>query len=124
MRFLANENIPIDTVNKLRSAGHDVLAVIELMPGATDNRVLELAHLESRVILTFDRDYGELIYKYKMPKPEGVLYLRFVPLTPEEPAEYILRLLANEMIALENKFTVARRDRLRQRPLQKPGTPK
>jgi len=46
------------------------------------------------VILTFDRDYGELIYRHRLPVPPGVVYFRYDPLSPEEPAEHLLTLLA------------------------------
>jgi predicted nuclease of predicted toxin-antitoxin system len=117
MRFLANENFPLASVKALRNAGYDVASVIEIMPGAKDESVLEYAHQESQIILTFDRDYGELIYRYQLPMPAGVIYLRFVPQTPEEPSEFILRLLIEQIVSLEGRFTVAGRDRIRQRPL-------
>lgn len=119
MRFLANENFPLSSVHKLREAGLDIVSVIEMMAGAKDERILSHAHQEGQIILTFDRDYGELIYRQKLPVPVGVIYFRFTPLTPEEPAEYILNLLANQKIRLESKFTVARREQIRQRPLPK-----
>ena len=90
MRFLANENFPLVSVKRLRAAGHDVASVIEDSPGVKDHQVLARAHEESRIILTFDRDYGDLIYRRKLPMPAGVLYLRFDPVSPEEPAEFIL----------------------------------
>lgn len=122
MRFLANENFPLTSANKLRDSGLDVVSVMEMMAGANDERVLSHAHQEGQVILTFDRDYGELIYRQKLPVPVGVIYFRFTPLTPEEPAEYVLNLLANQKIQLEGKFTVARRETIRQRPLPKTST--
>lgn len=62
MRFLANENFPLPSVRLLRSAGHDVLSITEESPGISDDRILARAVAEERIILTFDRDYGELIY--------------------------------------------------------------
>lgn len=94
MRFLANENFPLGSVRRLRTTGHDVTAIIEDMPGASDTQVLLRAHEESRTILTFDRDYGELLYRQKLPKPDSM-----------------------EGIELEGKCTVARQDRIRQRLL-------
>lgn len=117
MRFLANENFPLASVHKLKSAGLDIVSVISMMAGANDEQVLAHARLEGQVILTFDRDYGELIYRQKLPVPAGIIYFRFAPLTPEEPAEYFLNLLDDPKIRLEGKFTVAGRERLRQRPL-------
>jgi predicted nuclease of predicted toxin-antitoxin system len=117
MRFLADENIPLTSIRELRQAGYDVAAVIEDSPGASDQQVLARARHESRIVLTFDRDYGELIYRKQMPAPLGVLYFRFAPSSPDEPAKYLLNLLAAGTISLARKFTVARRDRIRQRPL-------
>ena len=77
MKLLANENFPLTSVQFLRSKGHDVLFVGEDFPGISDEEVLEVALKEKRTILTFDRDYGELIFKYQKRLPKGVLYLRW-----------------------------------------------
>jgi predicted nuclease of predicted toxin-antitoxin system len=63
MDFLANENFPVVSIKLLRNAGHDVASVIEETPGNKDRGVLKRAHEENRIVLTFDRDYGELIYR-------------------------------------------------------------
>jgi predicted nuclease of predicted toxin-antitoxin system len=119
MRFLANENFPLASVNRLRQAGHDVVAVIEDTPGAKDIEILIRATREARIVLTFDRDYGELVYRLGLPAPVGLLYFyfRFDPLTPEEPAEHLLRLLTVSGLSLEGKSTVMEREQIRQRPL-------
>ncbi|MHC5674837.1 DUF5615 family PIN-like protein [Nostoc sp.] len=77
MRFLANENFPLPSVRLLRQAGYDVASVTEDSPGIEDTEVLTRAANDQWVILTFDRDYGELIYRLKLPSPMGVIYLRF-----------------------------------------------
>ena len=69
------------------------------------------------MILTFDRDYGELIYRLRLRSPKGVIYLRFRPHTPEEPASILLNLLQIEGLQFQERFTVVDRDRIRQRPL-------
>lgn len=115
MRFLANENFPLAGIFYLRAAGQDVVAVIQETPGTRDSEVLQRGATEGRVILTFDRDYGELIYRRRLPVPAGVVYFRYDPLTPEEPAEHLLRLL--DVVDLVNKYTVVERDRIRQRSL-------
>jgi predicted nuclease of predicted toxin-antitoxin system len=96
MLFLANENSPLSSIVRLRDAGHDVAAIIEDSPGVKDDEVLAKASQEKRILLTFDRDYGELIYKLKYPRPLGVIYFRFFPRTPFEPAELLLSLLLSE----------------------------
>ncbi|BBD60107.1 hypothetical protein NIES2109_29020 [Nostoc sp. HK-01] len=117
MRFLANENFPMMSVVRLRDAGYDVAYGSEDAPGAEDSLVLERAVREERIILTFDRDYGELIYRLRMPVPMGVVYFRYFPASPEEPAQNLLDLLNVEGLVLEGYFTVFERTQLRQRPL-------
>ena len=65
MRFLANENIPLDSVVYLRNKHHDVLYVGVDHSGITDIEVISLAIKELRTIITFDKDYGELIFLYQ-----------------------------------------------------------
>ena len=68
-------------------------------------------------MLTFDRDYGRLLYQQGAAYPGGVVYFRFVPSSLEESAEYLLALLEHSVPSLPGMFTVAERDRVRQRPL-------
>jgi predicted nuclease of predicted toxin-antitoxin system len=117
MDFLANENFPAVSIRLLRDAGHDVASVIEEIPGNKDRSVLNRAHEEDRIILTFDRDYGELIYRQKLFVPSGIVYFRFNPSTPEEPAETLLNVLDKGNVPILGKFTVIERGRIRQRTL-------
>ena len=117
MRFLADENFPLPSVRVLSSAGHDTAAVVLQSPGIPDERILGRAAREERILLTFDRDYGRLLYRHSLPAPGGIVYFRFVPSSPEEPAQYLLALLERPELSLPGMLTVAERDRVRQRPL-------
>lgn len=117
MLFLANENFPLASVKILRKQGHDILAVTEESPGLRDQEILQKAHDSKRILITFDKDYGELIFKKKLPKPVGIIFLRFDPISPEEPAVHIFNLLKLDDLTLEGKFTVSDRNQTRQRPL-------
>lgn len=121
MRFLANENFPLASVLRLREAGHDITSVVEISAGMKDVIVLDRAAREERILLTFDRDYGELIYRRKLPPPSGVIYLRFAPATPEEPFAMISALCRLAGLRFEGRYTVVDRQRVRQRPLPKAG---
>jgi predicted nuclease of predicted toxin-antitoxin system len=76
MRFLADESCDFITVRDLREAGHDVLAVSEIAPRAEDSEVIELALKEKRILLTEDKDFGQLVYAHGQ-KTLGVIFLRF-----------------------------------------------
>jgi hypothetical protein len=119
--FLADENFPLDAVRKLRDTGHDVTAVVQESPGISDEEILERAAREGRVILTFDRDYGSLLFEEssrRSPLPAGLVYFRFDPSPPEEPADYLLYLLEHPDNPVIDYLTVVERDRVRQRPLR------
>jgi predicted nuclease of predicted toxin-antitoxin system len=90
MRLLASENFPRVAVEALRSAGHDVLWVRLEAPGATDERVLELARAESRVLLTFDKDFGELVLRGGRSASPGVVLFRLPLARPDELAHLIV----------------------------------
>jgi predicted nuclease of predicted toxin-antitoxin system len=103
----------------LREAGHDIIAVADTKPGASDREVLDMAVAEDRILLTFDRDFGVLVYRAGVESPSGVVLFRFVPTSPEEPSEVILGLLDRPELELEGYFTVVDRERVRQRPIQR-----
>jgi predicted nuclease of predicted toxin-antitoxin system len=117
VEFLANENFPLASIRLLREGGYPVVSVVEKFPGINDRGVLEFAKKNSLVILTFDRDYGELIYRFKLVPPAGVVYFRFSPSTPEEPATILLNIMEKRVADFSGKFTVVEREGMRQRKL-------
>ncbi|MGL4608518.1 MAG: DUF5615 family PIN-like protein [Trueperaceae bacterium] len=117
MKFLADENVPLASIVALHVAGHDVYSVAGKNPGIDDLAVWNLAATQQAILFTFDRDFGYLMLKNVEPKPAGVVYCRFIPTTPTETAEIILKVLENEAIVLEGHFTTLEKDRLRSRKL-------
>ncbi|MEH2408585.1 DUF5615 family PIN-like protein [Nostoc sp.] len=59
MKFLGDENLDWQIVERLRLDGHEVLYVMEIQSGITDDEVLNLANNESAILLTSDKDFGE-----------------------------------------------------------------
>lgn len=116
-RFLANENIPLATVYRLQNEGFDISSVSLDTPSITDREVIKIAKDENRTIITFDRDYGELIFRHGFRPPAGIIYLRLQNFQPEEPAELILKLLNNPNLELAGFFTVVDEKSVRQRKI-------
>lgn len=117
MRLLADENVPLASVDHLAAAGHDIYSVARSAGGSPDESVLTRTTTERRVPLTFDRDFGELIYRRSVIGEPGVVFFRLVPRSPLEPAELLLAALAMPDLRLDGFFTVLDRYHIRQRPL-------
>lgn len=117
MRFLANEYISSLTVAQLRSAGYEIDHVRELMSGATDEAVIEQAFATKSIVITFDKEYGDLIFRNAPSPPLGVVLMRFDPVSVDEVASILALILSDESVQLEGKFTILTRQSIRQRNL-------
>jgi predicted nuclease of predicted toxin-antitoxin system len=115
--FLADENISPTSVRRLRAAGHDVAAIGEDSPSADDSAVLARAVREGRILLTFDRDHGELIFHRRHPAPPGVVYFRLASDESGQAADWLLSWLRDDRGPLAGWFTTAEPQRTRRRPL-------
>ncbi len=76
MRFLADQNFPSRAVTALRALGHDVAWIEEDAPGASDEAILGRAVTEARILLTFDKDFGELAFQARLPATSGIVLVR------------------------------------------------
>jgi predicted nuclease of predicted toxin-antitoxin system len=76
MLFLADESCDFAVVRALRAVGHDVRAVAEVCSGGTDREVIDLAIQEGRILLTEDKDFGQLFFAEGLTK-SGVILIRF-----------------------------------------------
>ena len=77
MRFLADESCDFAVVRALHATGHDVLAVAEIAPRADDAHVIRLAVSQQRVLLTEDKDFGQLVFAHGTRAHGVVLLLAF-----------------------------------------------
>ena len=114
MKLLANENFPYSSIYYLREKGFDVLSIGMDNPSIKDSQIMDIAIEERRTILTFDRDYGELIFRYGYKPAEGVVYLRLEEYAPVEPGIIVEQLLESKF-DLSNALTVIDRQGIRQR---------
>jgi predicted nuclease of predicted toxin-antitoxin system len=114
-RVLANENIPGDVV-ALRADRHDVVWMQESGPGSSDEVVLASALAEGRVLLTFDKDFGELAFRRGLSATPGVILLRPRIRTLAYSIRFA-RAVLNQGLAWEGHFAVAEEGRVRLVPL-------
>lgn len=78
MKFTADECCDVPVVEGLRADGHDVAYIREIAVGADDRTVLQLAASQERVLITEDKDFGELVVRLGLPA-YGILLIRMKP---------------------------------------------
>jgi predicted nuclease of predicted toxin-antitoxin system len=78
VRWLADECVDAGMVSHLRAAGHDVVYMAEVSPAASDARVLMQAQAVRRLLLTEDKDFGDLVFRRGQSVP-GIILLRIDP---------------------------------------------
>jgi predicted nuclease of predicted toxin-antitoxin system len=93
MWILANENFPEAAVIALRQAGHDVTWVRTDAPGITDEEVLQRANIERRLLVTFDKDFGELAFRTHLPAESGIVLFRISAPSADHVARVALSVL-------------------------------
>lgn len=113
--FLANENFPKPSVDLLRASSIEVESIQERYPGIPDEEVLQKAIDSNLIILTFDKDYGEMIFRYGIRTPPAVIYFREKGQQPLFAGEILVTLLKSKSFHFENRFTVIEKGNIRQR---------
>jgi predicted nuclease of predicted toxin-antitoxin system len=116
VRFLADENVEQPVVDVLRTAGQDVLCVGDVAPGASDSYVFHLASSENRLILTNDKDFGELAYR-EGRAAAGIVLLRLGSADGAGKAARLAAVFPSVAARLTGRFVVISDHGIRLRPL-------
>jgi predicted nuclease of predicted toxin-antitoxin system len=116
MHILADENFPGDAVRALRERGHDVAWIRSDAPGSTDVKVLARAQAESRILVTFDKDFGELAFRSGFPALSGIVLFRISMTSPLHVARVAVAALESRT-DWAGHFAVVEDDRIRMTPL-------
>ncbi|MCK9631905.1 MAG: DUF5615 family PIN-like protein [Methanoregula sp.] len=116
MKLLADENISSSVVRALAEEGYDILWVRTEAPGISDLDVMRLACRDNRLILTYDKDFGELVVKENLCPSAGIILLRLPLKNPAHIAPCILDILKSRT-DWEGHFSVIEEKRIRMRPL-------
>ena len=122
VRLLANENVPGAAVAALGQHGHDVAWIREDAPGSRDREVLARAQREERVVVTFDKDFGELAFRQGLAALAGVVLFRITLSSPDHATRAAVAAFASGT-DWTGHFAVVEDDRIRLRalPNQPPG---
>jgi uncharacterized protein (DUF433 family)/predicted nuclease of predicted toxin-antitoxin system len=116
VRLLFDECVDVGLADHLRTCGHDVVLVQDIERGAEDQRVVSLAAELERVLVTEDKDFGELAVRQRRPLP-GVVLLRIAPSRRQVKAARLEAVLARRAGRIAGSYTVVQEDKIRIRPL-------
>lgn len=118
MNLLADEGVDKPMVEQLRQDGHDVLYVAEMEPSIPDEVVLQRANEHQAMLVTQDKDYGELVYRRGLIHL-GVILVRLEGLLPETKARIVSKVIAQRGLEMPHAFSVISPGMVRIRPEQK-----
>lgn len=112
MKFLADENVDSAIVARLRKEGHTVLYVIEMSPSISDDEVVNHVNKEEALLLTADKDFGELVFRQGRIV-QGVVLLRLAGLSPAHKADMVASAIGRRGDELSRNFTVITQEAIR-----------
>ncbi|HPD15417.1 MAG TPA: DUF5615 family PIN-like protein [Planctomycetota bacterium] len=120
MDFVVDESTGTAVAEFLRGLGHDVLNIVESLPQADDPDILKLAAAEKRIVVTNDKDFGELVFRSGRPH-RGVILLRLRDESAENRVRVVASVLERWANRLSDSFTVATEGKVRIRPMRGRG---
>nr|VFK20601.1 MAG: Predicted nuclease, contains PIN domain, potential toxin-antitoxin system component [Candidatus Kentron sp. LPFa]VFK34550.1 MAG: Predicted nuclease, contains PIN domain, potential toxin-antitoxin system component [Candidatus Kentron sp. LPFa] len=105
MKFVADESLDAGIVSRLRQDGRDVLDITEMAPGIPDTEVLRIANNHSALLLTADRDFGELVFRRHLIS-NGVILIRLPGISTKHKTKIVSSAIARHSGELRNSFVV------------------
>ena len=118
MRFLADENVSRLVIRRLQASGFDVISIGEARSGTPDRVVLETANAEDCILITEDRDFGELVVRQRLGV-RGIILLELDRLSNVAEAEAVVHVVNVHAESLLGHLVVIEPGRVRLRPLQR-----
>ncbi len=101
MIIVADENIDIAIVERLKSDGHDIFSVAEVIPASSDEAVLDVVRERGALLLTEDKDFVEMIF-HKGEYRDGVILVRLDGCLSEDKAKIVSKAIQEHGRELSN----------------------
>ncbi len=115
-KFVADESVDFRLIKSLRESGFEVIAIIKDNPGLSDDEVLAFTYNKQAILITEDKDFGELTFRLRKPA-FGIILLRFGKSPIDEKIPKLLSVLQKFGGKFTGMFTVIMNDKFRMKPL-------
>ena len=112
MLFLVDEWTGTSVADWLKSEKHEVFSVFEQWRGVSDNEIIEKCQNEDYILITFDKDFGEMVFRNQKVH-NGIILLRCEPNILKKRIEVLNKLIQNYSDSLQNNFVVVTNDKVR-----------
>ena len=114
MRLLVDESTGKQFSSLLQAEGYDTQYVGDVLPGASDEKVVDFAEKEKRILITDDKDFGKFVYRMQRPKT-GLIFLRLSSLLAQERVRIVKNILSQ--YNAEGTFLILKDGSMRQRKI-------
>jgi len=118
LKFLIDVGVGKGIENYLYAEGYDIKAVREIDPCLEDEKIIRTAFLENRMVITMDKDFGELVY-HSLMEHSGVLLLRLEDATGSKKLKVLKFIIENYSDRIKNCFCVFQNDKFRIRKINR-----
>lgn len=112
MKLVADESVDSGIIQKLRQQGINVISISEEFSGIKDSDVLRIAADEQCLLITEDKDFGELTYRLKLLH-SGILLIRLNDVKRNERIQLVVEIVEEHFDKLYNHFSVLNKTGLR-----------
>jgi len=113
MNLFADEGVDGPVVEQLRQDGHKVLYVAEMEPGISDKEILQIANEQRLLLVTADKDFGEMVFHQHLLTTGGVVLIRLAGLSAERKAKIVSRAFHDREAEFPQAFSVISPGRVR-----------
>ncbi len=114
--FIADENIDVRLINRLREAGISIISIYDDYRGISDFEIVKLVKRHHAILITEDKDFGEWVFSHKKDDI-SVILLRYKHEEEENIREALLKLIFDHKMNLHGKFVVVAPNRIRVRDM-------
>jgi len=118
LKFLIDVGVGKGIENYLNTEGYDIKAVRDIDPCLEDEKIIQTAFLENRMVITMDKDFGELVY-HSLMEHSGVLLLRLEDATGSKKLKVLKFIIENYSDRIKNCFCVFQNDKFRIRKINR-----
>ena len=105
MKFLIDECTGNGIAEWLSKQGHDALSILQISPGISDNEVLHLAAMDKRILITMDKDFGDMVFRNKKSHC-GIVLLRLEDWRLDSKIKALENLLVQHIHEISGNFVV------------------